>query len=393
MGDQHIPQTFLWAGASSGVKRSGRPDLGLVYSPYPATVSGVFTSNAFPAAPVRDAVNRLEENDSFRGLIVNSGVANAATGEDGIIRNRQMMQEAAEGLGLDGEQMLASSTGIIGEPLPLKKIKQGIPKAVDRLGEDPDPFARAIMTTDTKIKRTSRDLLDGKGSILGVAKGSGMIRPDMATMLAYLFIDLPVEQSVLDQGLSRASRESFNRITVDGDMSTNDTVLAWSAQLPNRPMVQSDTPEADEIFRAIREICTDLAHMIVSDGEGADKTIEIEVNGAPDSEVARRVADSIATSPLVKTAFHGEDPNWGRIFCCIGATGENLDPERLLIKINDIAVFDGKPLSVDQPKLDQSMTSQLQNVTVDLGMGEARESSLTCDLSGEYVRINAGYHA
>lgn len=392
MSNKLFPETFLWSGVSSGIKRSGRPDLGLAYSSYPSTVSGVFTSNAFPAAPVLNANDRLEGDQKFRGLVVNSGVANAATGKQGLEANQKMINCASKGLGLEPDEVLSASTGVIGEPLPLETINQGIPEAVDHLQEQPDSFSRAILTTDKTEKRCSKTILDGEATLLGIAKGSGMIRPGMATMLAFLFLDYPVEQSCLDRALTHACEKSFNRITVDGDMSTNDTVLAWAAELPDRAPVRSGTGEAEQLQQTLDSVCYELAEAIVKDGEGAEKTIRIDVKGAPSDRVARRVADSVAGSSLVKTAFHGEDPNWGRIYSSIGATTENLDSERLTIEINGHAVYKEEPVQPVQEQLDQSMKASDQVVTIDLGLGDSTDFALTCDLSAEYVKINSEYH-
>jgi len=352
----------------------------------------VFTRNSYAAAPERDARARLSDSRQYRGLVVNSGVANAATGERGMELNREMMGTAADHLGLSPEDVLASSTGVIGEQLPIDLINKGIPGAVDDLAEHPGQFAEAILTTDTHAKITSTYLPELDASCLGVAKGSGMIRPDMATMLAFIFIDHPVEENVWQRTLAHACVDSFNKISVDGDMSTNDTVMGWASRLPETAPLTEDADEVDELERAVTEVCSDLAEQIVGDGEGATKRIEISVTGAPDKTVARDVANSVADSSLVKTAFHGEDPNWGRIFSSIGATAHELDPNRLTITLNDHEVFDGGPVDVVDTDLDKSMSSDRQTLRINLGMGQAHAEALTCDLSAEYVRINSEYH-
>lgn len=392
MSELDIPETFLWGGVASGLKKSGNPDLSLAYSSYPSTVSAVFTRNSFPAAPVRDARERLESSRQFRGLVVNSGVANAATGDEGLETNRQMIASSAGGLGLEPAEVLGSSTGVIGEPLPVDTIESGIPEAVDSLAEHPGQFAEAIMTTDTHSKIASTSIPSLDANCLGVAKGSGMIRPDMATMLAFIFLDHPVEESFWQSTLVRACGKSFNRISVDGDMSTNDTVMGWSANLPDVSPVTSDDPNAETIEEAVETVCRDLAEQIVRDGEGATKLIKVTVEDAPDDDVALDVAETIGGSSLVKTAFHGEDPNWGRIFSSVGATGHDLDPDTLSIHLNGHCVFDGQPVDVDQDELDQSMQDDSQHVEVNLGSGSGSSEVLTCDLSSEYVRINSEYH-
>jgi glutamate N-acetyltransferase/amino-acid acetyltransferase len=392
MDDLDIPETFLWSGTASGIKKSGNPDLALAYSSFPAITAGVFTTNSFPAAPVRDARRRLDERSRFRGLVVNSGVANAATGEEGMRRNREMIGSSAGLLGLEDDEVLASSTGVIGDQLPLETIEEGLPDAVDDLAEHPASFADAIMTTDDqrKISSVSLDGLDA--NLLGVAKGSGMIRPDMATMLGFLFLDHPVEPDFWQSTLERACDVSFNRITVDGDMSTNDTVLGWASDLPNREPIGSDDDEAEALAEAVESVCRDLAEQIVLDGEGASRLIHVTVEGALDRAVARDVADSIAGSSLVKTAVHGGDPNWGRVFSAAGATGHDLDAEAVRIKLNDVTVYDGEPVEHDAETLRASMSDSRQRIHLELGSGEQRAEALGCDLSAEYVRINAEYH-
>ncbi len=390
---ENLPDGFLYSGVSCGIKRSGKPDLGLVYSSFPSTVAGVFTSNSFRAAPVQEAAERLENRDRFRGLVVNSGVANAATGKAGREQNRSMIEAAAEQLAVDPREVLSASTGVIGEPLPLEKIRGGLPEAVDRLGESTEAFSEAILTTDSVTKVYSQPLEGLSGNMVGVAKGSGMIRPDMATMLAFLFLDVPVESGWLGEQLRRACRRSFNQITVDGDMSTNDTVLAFATELPGREKIGPKHPNRQAVVDGLQRTCRRLADAIVRDGEGATCVIEIRVEGAEKQTVAEAVADSIANSNLVKTAFHGGDPNWGRIFSSIGATSLDLDPGRVSIRINDQPVYRRGEVPPVSDELEQSMREgETHRVQVQLGNGSSSARRVTCDLSEEYVTINSEYH-
>lgn len=388
------PDTFLWSGVSSGVKQSGDLDLGVAYSTYPSTAAAVFTNNTLPAAPVRDAREKLDARDTVRGLVVNSGVANAATGPAGLFACRRVITRTSELLDVEEGSVLAASTGVIGEVLPDDAIRDALPEAVDRLSEDPQAFARAIMTTDTRPKLVSRSVDPLDATLIGVAKGSGMIRPDMATMLGFVFLDHPVEPDWWQTCLSRACSETFNRITVDGQMSTNDTVLALASRRPGRDPINADHAAAEALDRALHGVCDDLARAIVEDGEGATRTFEVSVTGAPDEATAETVARSVADSPLVKIAFYGGDPNWGRIYAAVGATRLEMDPERLSIAIDGFTVYDpaegngGVP-----PALQERMESASEHrVEIRLGEGRGSYTCRTCDLSEDYVTINAEYH-
>ncbi len=388
----NIPDNFLWSGVHSGLKGGKTPDLGLVYSSYPSTVAGVFTRNNLPAAPVIEARRRLAEKKQFHGLIVNSGVANAANGEAGLADNLELMKSAANYLNIDSAQMLSASTGYIGRSLPLGKLKDHLPKAVDDLQQSPDEFSRAILTTDTCAKVCRKNIKDIDATMLGIAKGSGMINPHMATMLAFIFLDYPVESSWWQDKLSTVCGDSFNEITIDGETSTNDTVLAWAAELPERQSIDSSHPAASSVNNALTEICENLAYEIVCDGEGATCTVEVRVQQAKSEEAARRIAEEIAGSPLVRTAFYGRDPNWGRIYSAIGAAGVPLKPEKLEIRMNDTVVYRAQQPVRGQSDLREKLeTEDHHTVTVKLGQGRESVRRITCDLSEDYVRINSNY--
>lgn len=387
------PELFQWSGVRSGVKSSGDPDLALCRCENPATVAGVFTGNTFAAAPVREASKRLLEHSTFRGLVVNSGVANAATGQRGMEDNRRMIGKAAECLGVDETEVLSASTGHIGEYLDLERIGGSLPEAGDALGPDVDDFSTAITTTDTSRKITHRELPELDATVTGIAKGAGMIRPHMATMLAFVFVDRPVEGAWWQRRLEDAVRNSFNRITVDGEMSTNDTVLAFAADRSGIDPVGPDHEGADRLTGALNDVTGELARMIVRDGEGATRLLEVSVTGAPSDLIANDVADSIAGSNLLKAALHGGDPNWGRIFSAVGATERDVNPETTTITMDGFTVYDGSGELRETPEeLEERMaTEEEHTVTVDLGQGSASTRRLTCDLTEEYVRINSDY--
>ncbi len=389
-----FPKNFLWSGVASGVKRSGRPDLALAYSAFPSTVAAVFTGNKLAAAPVVEARRRVATGGKFRGLIVNSGVANAATGEKGLETNKKMIASAAKRLGLESEEVLSASTGVIGDDLPLEKIEKALPPGVDALEETVNNFSKAIMTTDSGPKVVSAEITEIDARLVGVAKGAGMINPRMATMLVFLFLDHPVEANWWQSTLEKACNSSFNRISVDGDMSTNDVLLAMASDIPEREAVDVDHSAAGMLRGAVEDVCRNLSEMVVADGEGATCLIEVKVSGASDDPDARLVAEEIAGSTLVKTAFYGGDPNWGRIFSSVGASGARVNSEKLKISINGETVFAaGGPQGITE-KLEKSMKQQDRHlVEVDLGLGGGEATRLTCDLSEEYVRINSAYRS
>ncbi|MFP4687575.1 MAG: bifunctional glutamate N-acetyltransferase/amino-acid acetyltransferase ArgJ [bacterium] len=389
-----VPKNFLWSGIASGVKRSGRLDLGIAYSSYPATVAAVFTENKLAAPPVVEARRRLKKNRKFRGIVANSGVANAATGQRGFELNNRMIASTARLLGLEENEVLSASTGVIGEDLPVDTIEAALPVAVDNLAETVTGFSRAILTTDSGPKLATRKIETLDATLIGVAKGAGMINPSMATMLVFLFLDHPVKADWWQQSLQNASDSTFNRISVDGDMSTNDTLLAMAADIPGKKPVDAGHPAAGELSDALTGVCSELSELIVADGEGATCVMKINVSGALDDAQARLVAEEIAGSTLVKTAFYGCDPNWGRVFSSVGASGAEVDSEKLNLAINGETVFSsGRPLGISE-RLEETMKQQDQHlIEVDLGLAAGSATRLTCDLSEEYVKINSAYRS
>ena len=378
---------FVASGVHCGIRKRDRLDLSLVRSLEPATGAGMFTINRMLAAPVIVCREHLELAQP-QAVVANSGVANAATGERGILDARATAAEAARVLGLDVEEVLVLSTGVIGSPLPLSNVIDGVREAAQTLRvEGGSDSATAIMTTDTHSKEA---VAHGSGfTVGGMAKGSGMIHPQLATMLAVLTTDYPLEPGEPIEFLRPAVDASFNAISVDGECSTNDTVLL----LANGASGVERTPAGDEEFAlCLRKVCGELAKLIVVDGEGATVLAEIAVRGAANEAEARAIAERVATSPLVKTALYGHDANWGRIAAAAGSAKFNggfaqLDPDRLSIAIDGVPVLvDGRP-SGDEPALTNGRCA----IDIDLALGEGAANYLTTDLSYDYVKINAEY--
>lgn len=386
---------FETAGIAAGIKKNNTKDFGLIFSRVPANVAGVFTRNRVKAAPVILDRERIKSG-VCQAVIVNSGNANCCTGEQGIRDAETMAGLAASELGISEDLVLVASTGVIGEPLPMKKVASAVPDLVGSLqpGGIPD-LAKSIMTTDTVPKMVSvQGVVDGKSFIVtGVAKGAGMIRPDLATMLCFVLTDANVASDVLKGALVSATDRSFNRITIDGDTSTNDTVLMMANGLSGAVI---ETSGQKEIFqKAIDRIFLDLAKQLVRDGEGVTKLVEIIVRGAASDSEARKVADTVAHSPLVKTAFFGEDANWGRIIGAVGRAGVEIDPNRIDLYFDDVQMVDagvgcGKAVEVEAAKV---LKKSEFTVTVHLNMGQGSGSMMTCDFSVDYVKINADYRS
>lgn len=384
--------------ACAGIKTVGRPDLVLIQLAKGTATSAIYTQNAFCAAPVTLAKQHQNEA-SPRYLLINSGNANAGTGEAGMQAAQDCCSAVAESASdTANNTVLPFSTGVIGQQLPVEKIKKALPDAYQNLNADNwFAAAQAIMTTDTVAKAVSKQVeIDGKTiTVTGMAKGSGMIRPDMATMLSYIATDAAVEQSVLDTMLINAVEQSFNRITVDGDTSTNDAcVLMASGQAANNLINDIDSVDAQTLYQVIAQICQQLAQAIVRDGEGATKFIEIQVGQGVDAKECRQVAYIIAHSPLVKTAFFASDPNWGRILAAVGRSKiDNIDLSKVTIFLGDVCIIDGGQPANDytEEKGQQVMDKDEITIKVELGRGNAKDTVWTCDFSYDYVKINAEY--
>lgn len=393
---QPVPGVRL-STAAAGIRYQGRDDLVLMELPVGGRCAAVFTRNAFCAAPVVVAKRHLAAT-SPRYLLVNSGNANAGTGKQGLEDAEASCAALAALTGCGTEEVLPFSTGVIGESLPVDKLEAALPAALSHMRETAWPeAARAIMTTDTVPKLASRRfaVAGHRAVVSGMAKGAGMIRPDMATLLAFLATDLVVEQDLLQRCLSDAVDVSFNAITVDGDTSTNDAcVLAAAGSLGNNPVNDLESPEYTAFRRAVEEVCRELAEGIVRDAEGATKLVRVQVQEALDAAEARRVADTIAHSPLVKTALFASDPNWGRILAAVGRAGvDRLDIEAVRIWLGDLRIVSngGRDPDYTETAGQAIMEEKEIAIRVALGRGEAETELLTCDLSYDYVRINAEY--
>ena len=386
---------FEAAGIAAGLKKKNKKDLGLIFSEVPANVAGVFTRNRVKAAPVILDRERIKSG-VCQAIIVNSGNANCCTGEQGIRDVETMASLSASELGISEDLVLVASTGVIGEPLPIEKIKAAIPELVESLQPRGIPdLAESIMTTDTVPKMISgHGVVEGKSFIItGVAKGAGMIRPDLATMLCFVLTDVNAASDVLKEALVPAIDRSFNRISIDGDTSTNDTVLMMANGLSGAVIKNSGHKE---IFQKVLDrIFLDLAKQLVRDGEGVTKLVEIIVRGAASDSDARKVADTVAHSPLVKTAFFGEDANWGRIIGAVGRAGVDVDPNRIDLYFDDVQMVKsgmgcGKAVEIEATKV---LKKSEFAVVIHLNMGQGYGSMITCDFSMDYVKINADYRS
>ncbi len=395
-GTIEVPSGFFFSAVSAGIKASGRPDLACVHIPAGASAAAVFTTNRVVAAPLevdREHLKRGRGHVSF--LIVNAGNANCATGARGRRDCEYVCRKAARLLKVRPENVFPSSTGVIGVPLPVEKIVRALPEliAANTAGEQAaGDFARAIMTTDTRPKMVSRRISSGASSfaLLGIAKGAGMIHPNLATMLVYLFTDLEASPRELQLLLRPACDDSFNCISVDGDTSTNDTVLLLASGASG---VSLHSPGDGARFRqALNEVCKELALQIISDGEGVKHVVRLRIEQARDRKEAMQVARTIAHSPLVKTAWAGADPNWGRILAAAGRSGVPVDPQRINIFFGDLQVCRrGVAAPFDERRAHAYLTQPQYEIRVQLGRGRTSLEFLTCDLTTDYVHINADY--
>ena len=388
---------FLFSGISVGIKNVDKRDMGLIYSEVPCHAVGLFTTNAVKAAPVRLDMKRLK-GGLCQAVVVNSGNANACTGTRGLKDAQEIAAQVARGLEIKESSVLVSSTGVIGTPLPVAKMTAAIPDLIRDLS--PDGWMRtveAIMTTDTfpKVEVATCCIKGKQVKLCGMVKGAGMIRPNVATMLSFLVTDAHIETALLQRMLKEAAEDSYNRITVDGEMSTNDTVLFLAnGKAGHAPLNRMDRDA--ETFRAILlKVCQSLAKGVVKDGEGATKFIEIIVKGAREREDAKQAAYAVAHSPLVKTAFFGEDANWGRILCALGYSGARINPDRIDVFF-DKAPIVKRGMGVGgqlEGKAGQVIKQHSFKVTIDLHQGKSQFSVFTTDMSIDYVKINASYRS
>lgn len=392
------PQGFFATGVYAGIRKNpDKPDLALIYSKIPAVAAGVFTTNLAKAAPLLLTQQHLKKTGILQAIVVNSGNANACTGQIGIQHAAQMASAAAVGLNIEKEKIAVASTGVIGVPLPIEKIISGIESAVPKLALEGDKAAQAIMTTDTFTKTIAVEFKIGETPIRigGIAKGSGMIHPNMATMLAFITTDACINQAALQQALQSINQKTFNMITVDGDSSTNDMVLILANGLAKHPEITSiDTLAGKQFCEALSFVCTTLAKQIAQDGEGATKLIEVQVAGALSNKEAQIAARAICRSSLVKTAVFGEDANWGRIASALGASGTVFNLEQLCIDLGELSLFEnGTPVTFDETKARELLQQKTVIIKVNLQMGTAQACAWGCDLTYDYVTINASYRS
>jgi acetylglutamate kinase len=391
-----IPRGFRFAGVASGIKPSRR-DLALVVSDVPAAAAAVFTVNRAAAAPVLDARPRVPA-EGMRAIVANSGNANALTGAAGLEDVGAIRAAAAQALGVQKRAVLTASTGVIGARLPAQKIVDALPGLAAQLGDRAEQAAEAIVTSDTRAKMASREVtLGGKtATVAAICKGSGMIAPQLATVLCFVVTDAAVTPKALQEALARAVDQTFHMLTVDGEMSTNDSVVALANGLAGNPRISEPGPDLEVLEKALADLCGEMARAIAADGEGATKMVEVVVQGAPSGESARDCARSIAGSPLVKAALFGADPNWGRVLATVGARAGSqrwpIDPYRAKVAIQGVPVYaPAGPLDFDREALRAKMREPRVDVLVELAEGDARAVAWGCDLSYDYVKINADY--
>jgi glutamate N-acetyltransferase / amino-acid N-acetyltransferase len=388
------PKGFVAGAAKAGIKYQDKYDVAIIASKVDAALAGVFTTNKIQAAPVVYS-KQVSACKTARGIVVNSGNANACTGEQGMTDCTCMAETAANVLGVDANKIAVASTGVIGVAMPIKKVLEGIRAAGECLtSEGGEQAALALMTTDTYAKQVAVEIsIKGKPvRIGGVCKGSGMIHPNMATMLGFITTDAVIDKVLLQKLLQEAVAESFNMITVDGDTSTNDMVLIMANGLAGNSPIE-DTDEALQLFKvALNFVCRELAQLIARDGEGATKFLEVEVTGANTLEAARKGARGIVASSLVKAAFYGEDANWGRIICALGYSGADFEPSSVDIYLGNLAVAKaGRGLEFSEAEAKQILGQKDIKIRVDLNQGQHQATAWGCDLSHEYVTINGDY--
>ena len=390
-----FPKGFQAAGVKAGIKKSGNLDVAVIYTEKKAAVAGTFTKNAVAAAPVHVS-KEVVATHTAHAIVANAGCANACTGAQGEADAAAMQRIAADALGCSAQDVIVGSTGIIGQLLPMDKVEQGIHAAVKNLSVDGSVDAgNAIITTDTYSKAGATSvMIGGKEVRFGIiAKGSGMIRPDMATVLCFITTDADIDGILLQEALSEVIEHSLNMISIDGDMSTNDMAIVLANGAAGNPKITEKNADYEAFKETLLALCQGISEKIAADGEGATKFITVHVKGAKSFADAKTVGMSVANSPLVKTAFFGEDPNWGRVICAVGYAGVPMDPNHTTVQFGGIPVYaDGVGVSYDEDALRAVMTAHDIVVEVDLKDGDSEAKVWTCDFSYEYVKINGEYH-
>jgi glutamate N-acetyltransferase / amino-acid N-acetyltransferase len=388
-----LPKGFKAGGMHCGIKRK-KLDLGYIVSEVPATTAGVYTTNIFQAAPLLVTQESIAKENKIQAILVNSGNANACTGEQGLLDAMEMQKGFANKLGIKEHLVAVTSTGVIGELLPMDRIKAGIKLILDTEYENEDNFKQAILTTDTSMKQIAVQVkVNGKTvSIGGAAKGSGMIHPNMATMLGFVTTDANIAPDDLLYALKDVTNQTFNMITVDGDTSTNDMVLVLANGMAENNQLTKDHPDWEVFKEGLKIVCESLAKSIAKDGEGATKLIEVQVNGAFSNDAARAVGKAIISSNLVKTAIYGTDPNWGRIVSAIGYSGVPVEPNAIKVAIGPFLVFEnGLPSPIIEADVKEYLELETIQIFVELNQGDYSATAWGCDLTYDYVKINASY--
>lgn len=388
------PKGFVSAGVHAGIRRR-KLDLGALICSVPATAAAVYTTNAFQAAPIKVSQENIGKEGKLRAIVVNSGIANACTGDRGILDAKEITTQTARLLDIPAHYVGVASTGIIGEFLPMGKMVSGIEKVLSIVNETSgEDFAEAILTTDIFTKQVEVTVqIDGEEvTIAGVAKGSGMIHPNMATMLAFVTTDAAINPHHLQTLLKQTTDETFNMITVDGDCSTNDSVFVLASGLAENELLEPKHPDWKAFQAAFAYVCQGLAKKIASDGEGATRLIEVQVSGASSIEMARKVSKAIVGSNLVKSAVFGADANWGRILCAAGYGEPLLHSQLVKVKLGEVTVVDkGLPVAFDETDASEVLKQKKVDIYVDLQQGEHQATAWGCDLTYDYVKINASY--
>ncbi len=388
-----MPQGFFFSVTEAAIKKPGRKDFALIFSEVASPMAGTFTTNTVKAAPVQLCMQKIKSGMG-QAIIVNSGNANACTGKQGMKDARDMVAAASKHLGINAGLTYICSTGVIGTPMPMQRILPAIGPLAGGLGNASfDDTAKAIMTTDTFPKLISRQItIQGKqGVIAGICKGAGMIAPNMATMLCFILTDIAVEKKTLQAALSSAVGKSFNRITIDGDTSTNDTALVMAnGVLGNKPVTKR-SEDFPAFQKALDELTYELSKLIVKDGEGATKLVEVVVQNAKTEKAAQQAAMAIANSSLVKTAIYGNDANWGRIMAAVGYSGIGFNPEKADVYFNKVKVVKNGVMNNKDKEATEEIKKKELKITVDLHAGKASVKVLTCDLTEDYIKINAEY--
>ena len=390
-----FPKGFSAAGVKAGIKKSGNPDLAVIYTKTEAVIAGTFTQNQVAAAPVF-ASKKVVATGTAHAVVSNSGCANACTGAVGDADAKKTQEVAAAALGCNPLDVIVGSTGVIGVPLPMDKVEAGVKQAISELDPDgSEKAANAIITTDTHTKSCSTTITVGDKEVRfgAIAKGSGMIRPNMATMLCYITTDLAIDQKLLQEALSTVVETTFNMISIDGDMSTNDMVIVLANGEAGNAKITEKGAAYDKVVEVLHAISEGMAERIASDGEGATKFLKIHVHGTKSFADAKTVGMAVANSPLVKTAFFGEDPNWGRVICAVGYAGVPMDPEKTVVSFGGIPVYaHGVGANADKDALAKAMAEHDIVIDIDLADGPEEATVFSCDFSYEYVKINGEYH-